>query len=207
MKPLIIQQVYPDVPEGVPYVQMADLCKDRHDRYCEKHGFDFRYVKGPTNPKYADVHKGGWDKIQLIKDALAEGRETIVWLDADAMVYDMETDLQDACVEGIGVCWHRIPQLDHWNTGVMYFRNTPEVVKFVDDWISKFPGSDRWMEQGEFNKLAMQGKIVQTISDRWNATLNYTMVPDAVVLGFHGNGTPPQRFEMMKQALAKLEAA
>jgi hypothetical protein len=47
----------------------------------------------------------------------------------------------------------------------------------------------------------MKSKLVQTISDRWNATLNYSMVPDAVVLGYHGNGRAEQRLEMMKGTL------
>ena len=136
---------------------------------------------------------------------MEQGYEYIVWLDPDALIKDLNTDLRLGCVDGIGVCWHRIPQLHHWNVGVMYVKNSIESKKFIDEWIETYPGITGWMEQGEFNRLAMQRKVVQTISDRWNATLNYSMVPDAVVLGFHGYGSAQQRLEAMKSTLESAE--
>ena len=118
----------------------------------------------------------------------------------------METDLRDACINGIGACWHRLNGYNHWNVGVLYIKNTPEAVKFIDEWIAQYPGPrDGWNEQGVFNRMAMKSKVVQTISDRWNATLNYSFVPDAVVLGYHGNGTAQQRYDMMKATLERLK--
>ena len=52
----------------------------------------------------------------------------------------------------------------------------------------------------------MKSAVVQTISDRWNATLNYTMCPDAVVIGYHGYGTTQERHDAMKDTLKSLEA-
>jgi hypothetical protein len=62
--------------------------------------------------------------------------------------------------------------------------------------------NDGWAEQGIFNKMAMQNDIVQTISDKWNSTLKYTEVPDAVVIAYHGIGNPPERLQLMKDALS-----
>ncbi len=205
---LLLQQAYPNMPPAEDYMPMLKLTKARHFIYCELHAMDFQCVESASSPKYADVHEGGWGKIELIIRALEQGYRQVIWLDSDAMIKDLSADLRDGCVNGIGVCWHRIPQLNHWNTGVMYFRNTPDVIDFCSEWLAGYPGDKTvgWAEQGIFNKLAKTSRVVQTISDRWNATLNYSMVPDAVVLGFHGYGTPPERFEAMKVTLQNLEA-
>jgi hypothetical protein len=123
------------------------------------------------------------------------------------MIADMETDLRDAIQAGkIGACWHRIPQINHWNVGVLYLDNSEPVRDFISDWLASYPApKDGWFEQGVFNRMAMKSKTVVTLSDKWNATINVSMVPDAVVLGFHGAGNAQQRYGLMKQALAELE--
>src|SRR5512146_2409030 len=159
-----------------------------HSLYCEKHAFDYWHKVQDSSRGPAE--RGGFGKLELIRDALDAGYQYVVWMDADAVIKDAKTDLRDAFVtDHIGVCYHRIPQLHHWNIGVAYYSNTGRVREFVRQWISEYPGNgDGWGEQGTFNRLAMKSDIVQTISDRWNATINYTEVPDAVVLGYHGFG-------------------
>jgi hypothetical protein len=202
MSAILIQQVYAGQPEADDYVPLLELTRARNEEYCRLHNFDYQCLVGSVSEKYADVKDGGWVKVELIKLALVKEYEHVIWLDADAMIKDMSTDLREGCPpRGIGACWMRIPQLNHWNVGVLYVRNAPDVVKFIDDWLAEYPGVDRWREQGVFNALAMKSKVVQTISDRWNSTFNYSMVPDAVVLGYHGAGTTKQRFELMKSTL------
>jgi hypothetical protein len=197
---ILIQQVY----KGLDYEPMLELTKQRNQDYCTAHNFDYECLIGTLSDKYADANKGGWVKIEMIQRALQKGYEYIVWLDADALIKDLDTDLRDACPKGIGACWMRIPQLNHWNVGVLYIQNSQAVKNFVAEWLDTYPGEKQWMEQGEFNKLAMKSKIVQTISDRWNATINYSMVPDAVVLGFHGYGDANQRLGAMNATLEAL---
>jgi hypothetical protein len=96
--------------------------------------------------------------------------------------------------------------LHHWNVGALYFSNTPLILAFLREWLAAYPGdNDGWNEQGVFNRLAMSSKIVQTISDRWNATFNHTECPDAVVLGYHGAGNTQQRIELMKSVIKELD--
>jgi hypothetical protein len=201
----LIQQAFECNDIVGDYRPMMELTKARNETYCERYAFDFWYITKQDGLKYSNVFDGGWAKVELIQRALAQDYQYIVWLDADALVKDMDTDLRDGCIEGIGACWHRIPQLNHWNTGVLFVQNTPETVKFIDEWLASYPGQRQWMEQGEFNRLAMQSKTVQTISDRWNATLNYSMVPDAVILGYHGNGNAKNRYDMMNKTLQNLQ--
>jgi len=197
---VLIQQVYPGLGFPGRGEPMIELTRERNENYCKRWKIDYQVHIDPVvkewEPKY-----GAWAKVELVRRALDTGYKYVIWLDADAMIYDLDTDLREAC-QGIGACWHRIPQLDHWNVGVMYFKNAPEVKDFINEWLNKYPGArDGWNEQGEFNRLAMKSKIVHTLSDRWNATLNVSMVPDAVVLGFHGQGDAEQRLALMEQAL------
>lgn len=201
---VILQQCWDGVFYPGDYRPCIELTRERNQAYCDRHGFDLEIVIGTLSEQYSNVNMGAWVKVEMIDKALKTGYEYVVWLDADALIKDMDTDLRDACPNGIGACWMRIPQLHHWNTGVLYVRNSPEVRAFFSEWLSNFPGDKQWREQGIFNKLAMQSKVVQTISDKWNATINYSMVPDAVVLGYHGNGDAAYRYRMMKETLEQL---
>jgi hypothetical protein len=203
---VLLQQVWKGEFGRGDYEPLLELTRARNEAYCKKHDFDYDVLIGTLDPKYADVTKGGWVKIEMMQRALAKGYKYVVWLDPDALIKDLDVDLRDGCPKGIGTCWMRIPQLNHWNVGVLYMQNTWEVKNFINEWLSMYPGERQWMEQGEFNKLAMKGNVVETISDRWNATFNYSMVPDAVVLGYHGNGDANTRFELMRGTLEQLEA-
>lgn len=204
---ILIQQCWKGNVGGLgDYLPLMKLTLERNRAYCDIHGFDFQPIVGPVLDKFEDVKKGGWPKVELIRRALADGYHYIVWMDPDALIRDLDTDLREGCPKGIGACWHRIPQLNHWNVGALYIQNSPQVMKFIEDWLGSFPGLPNWMEQGEFNRLAMESNVVKTISDRWNSTINYSMVPDAVVIGYHGYGDALMRLDGMKETLKNLEA-
>jgi hypothetical protein len=209
---VLIQQCWRGDVGGLgDYEPLMELTNYRNQIYCQRWEFDYVYHVGTVDPKYAEVRKGGWVKIELILKAMAQGYEWIVWLDPDTLIRDTETNLRNGCPLGIGATWMRIQQpegrFDHWNVGALYIRNYPPTQKFMAEWLATYPGDPRWMEQGEFNKLGMKSGVVQTISDRWNATMNYSMVPDAVVLGFHGNGNAATRLEMMTETLKHISPA
>lgn len=200
MNAILIQQIYPDTAG----VEMLKLTEAHHAAYCKRHGFDYQCVYDNPIPD-SDPLKGSWGKVKLIKDALDEGYEYVIWLDADTLIVDMDTDLRDAIeFYQIGACWQRIPQLHHWNVGALYVDNCKETREFIDAWLARYPGQSSWLEQGEFNELAMQSKTVVTIVDRWNATVDVSEVPDAVVLGFHGQGSTENRIELMRDTLNQL---
>ena len=198
---IIIQQVYP----GMGYEAMLELTKPRNISYCNQWHMDYQVQIDAVVPEWP-ISAGGWAKLVLIQRALDKGYKYVIWLDADALIYDTDTDLREACPDGIGACWHRIPQLHHWNVGVMYMQNTGAVREFVYNWIEKYPGdNDGWNEQGVFNRMGKKSRIIHTLSDKWNATLNVNIVPDAVVLGYHGCGNASQRLQLMTDTLKRLE--
>lgn len=199
---ILIQHIHANTP-GTAMLEMTEA---RHREYCNRHGIHYRAVIGNPTPEIPP-EAGNWARVKLIQDALAEGFDQVYWLDADTLIYNMAVNLAEAVVKDkIGVCWHRIPQLHHWNIGAMYLDNTEDVRHFVKKWLASYPPPpDGWMEQGVFNKLARErSRLVTTISDRWNATIDVSMVPDAVVLGFHGQGTTEQRIDIMREVFQKI---
>ncbi len=196
---ILIQQAYP----GLGFDKMLALTEPHHRAYCEKHGIDYQCVY--DNVFEHDPVLGSWAKIELIKQALAKEYDYVFWLDADTLIVDMETDLSEAIAPfSIGACWQRIPQLHHWNVGALYVDNCIETAEFINEWLQAYPSPNNWNEQGVFNRMAMQGKTVVTISDKWNATVQVSEVPDAVVLGFHGQGNPEYRLQLMRDTFNKL---
>jgi len=202
MRSILIQQIYPDTPG----VKLLELTREWHQRYCDTWFIDYKSVienPCPSIPPEA----GSWGKVELIRQALKK-YDHVYWLDADALIVDIDTHLRDAVTPyKIGACWHRIPQGAHWNIGCLYVDNTDATRHFFNKWLASYPpkvNGHNWMEQGVFNDMARQGREVVTISDRWNATYDVNMVPDAVVLGFHGQGDVEYRYKLMKQALDKI---
>jgi len=199
---LLIQQIYPDTAG----VKLLELNTERNSAYCLRHGFDYWHVVENVLPD-TDPTRGSWSKIELMRRGLEAGYKYVIWLDADTLIRDLDADLREAVkMNYIGACWHRIPQLHHWNVGALYLGNGERVLEFVSAWLSQYPGlNDGWMEQGVFNRMAMTSDIVQTISDKWNATIGFTEVPDAVVLAYHGAGDTNARYELMKEVMEQLD--
>jgi len=199
---VLIQQIYP----GTPGVKLFDLTRKHHQAYCDRWDFDYQCVIDDPAPEL-DNKFGNWAKVKLIRQAM-DKYELVVWLDADTLIKDTETWLGAACEYfKIGACWQRIPQFPqgHWNTGALYIHNCDATRKFFDDWLAAYPPpNDGWLEQGIFNRMGRAGDTVVTLSDRWNATLDVSMVPDAVVLGFHGQGNPQYRYNLMRDTMQRL---
>jgi hypothetical protein len=194
---ILIQHIHP----GYGFEPLLDLNHDRNEAYCDRHHMDY-WPERWNDERYPAI-TGAWLKIVLMIQALEKDYQSIFWLDADTLIWDLETDLREAIQPGhIGACWHRIPQLHHWNVGALYLDNTPQVLRFLRAWLASYPAPpDGWNEQGVFNRLARASGTVVTVSDRWNATLDVNMVPDAVVLGFHGQGPAEHRLDLMKRTL------
>lgn len=202
MKDLIIQHCL----GHDSFHDMARLTVNRHMAYARAFDFDYWNLNGDIRP---EMYPGAWAKIWLMKWALEAGHPFIAWIDSDAVIMDFGTDLRDALKDqpfDIGLCkhdapWFKEPQWNipaHMNVGVMYVRNTERSKKFIDDWLASYPGDQRWMEQGAFNKLAEGNGAVGIIDDKWNATVNVNMVDKPVVKGYHGVNPIIQRFNMMK---------
>ncbi len=201
---VIIQQAY----QIGPFSDMLRLTYPRHSAYAWAHGMEYWPLNATLKP---DLWPGGWGKIWLMKLMIEQGYKHVFWIDTDAAIVDFESDLRDALPEGklIGACEHWapdwFPQYDipkHFNVGVTFLRNDPLTVEFLDDWISRYPGHPRWMEQGSFNEMIAEDKykdIFAPLDAKYNATINVNQVEHPVIMGWHGIMPEVRRFAMMKE--------
>jgi hypothetical protein len=156
-----------------------------------------------------DVRTGGWSKIKMMIDCIEKGYEYVFWIDTDAAIVDFSTDLRSAFTDKyIGCCEHdtknfikeyQIPT--HLNVGVTFVKNGEGVLSFLKKWWDSFPGEQRWVEQGSFNKLAKESDLVFKMDDKYNATVNVNMCENPVIIGWHGVTPNNKRFALMKQTL------
>lgn len=199
MKTLLIQHVYPN--HG--YLPMVLEYVPRHAEYCRKFGIDYEFFMGELMP----YQKGEWDKVILVKEALLSNYELVIWLDADAIIKDLYTDLKDVPLgpDRIGAVWFPVPE-PHFNVGVLYFRNGPNVRQFVDDWAAGYPGEDYWHEQRVFNDLAntpskSNEAFIMRLPPQWNSSRDHNWVSDAIIAAGHGIGPLQQRQEFLQKCL------
>lgn len=202
--------------ESVLIQAASGACESLLELTCRRHGawarlkhLDYWWAHGRVCER--SPH---WDKIALIKKALAVGYANVIWLDADTLVTDVSADPTSALNQGkqLGMVFiDRIPyggSFGHYQTGAIYIRSGPEVKQFIQDvwqWGVTHEDAPYWHEQAALNEL-LTGKEpwVQKISDRWNSTWCMNPCAEPVVMAWHG--THPDKLERMKVALQSLEA-
>lgn len=210
---VIIQHVYKrhEWTENEPYHAALDLVYKRHLAYADKWNMDYLVVRGEVRVDFKP-NNGGWAKLELVRMALADGYKFIIWIDADAMIVDMDTDLREGCPEGLGMVLHTGPGTPgpHLNVGVMLIQNTPRVRALVDEWLTRYPGTTEfpWYEQGEAHKLARDPKwqdVIIQIDSKWNSCIYAgTHVDNAIIEAWHGMGNGAMRLAQMRQFMKEV---
>ena len=203
---VIVQQAW----QLGPFADMLRLTYQRHAAYAWAHGMEYWTIAGCLKP---EMWPGGWGKIWILQQMLQIGYQHVFWIDTDAAITDMECDLRDGISNGalISACehWapHWFPKHDipkHFNVGVLFLKNDPRTVEFLADWIGRYPGDKRWMEQGSFNDMIAEDKykdIFCPLEAKWNSTYNVNEVANPCIMGWHGIMPEIKRFAMMKEVL------
>jgi len=171
---------------------MLELSVARHAAYCAKHNITYWPVLGDVQFERAPH----WNKITLVRHALALGFEIVVWLDADTLIVRDDEDIRTALNGGgpLALAQHPSPGFNgsptHWNSGVMVMRNTPRTREFFDAvWEAGPHGDHHWHEQARMLLLLPQfPDLLQRLDDKWNSTICLTDVPNPVVRAWHGAG-------------------
>jgi hypothetical protein len=173
--------------------------------YCLAHKMDFRLVAADLSSLPGGP--GHWAVPKLIREFMDMGYANIIYLDADTLIADRSTDLREAIKpDTIGVVWHSLfkhnRNLSHFNVGALYVSNTEKVRKFVDQWLASLPGIPDfpWWEQGVFNKLGLEMKIIERLDNKWNAENGVSPSNHPVVLGFHGF---PDQLGAIKETISR----
>ena len=189
----------------VPWVQLTIV---RHLEYCKMHSMDFQLMVGDSPESENDT--GHWDEVRNIIRFMLMGYDSVIYLDADCIIADVNTDLRDACTsDKIGAVWHDLsyhnPDWSHYNVGALYINNSIITRDFMYRWLSKWPGKPDWpwFDNGEFNILARDCNVIERIDNKWNAG-HVSPSDHPVVLGLHGF---PDRYEAIKTKMKELEGA
>lgn len=118
---------------------MLRISGPAHAAYCARHGFDFRVIMDRQVPQ----RRPEWEKIHAIGAALQAGYELVIWLDADTLIVDPQTDLREGLPAGADMAarlleYHllgkSIRQLGPlYNFGVVMLRNVPATHRFLEE--------------------------------------------------------------------------
>jgi len=171
---------------------MLELTSRHHAAYCAKHGLVYWPVIGDvqfSRPPH-------WNKIVLIRHALACGFDLVVWLDADTLIVRDDVDVRTALGDGppLGMARHPISESSstdgHSNSGVMILRNTPRVQEFFHEvWTAGPLSNHPWMEQARIHdRLKNFPGLLQRLDDRWNSTFEVNESSAPVIKAWHGLG-------------------
>lgn len=197
---IILQQINQDSY----YTDIMPLVFARHLNYAKAHGFDYEFSYGEIVEDWKPG-QGGWAKLMLIYNALARNYQHVIWVDADSIIVDLRADLRGGCPDGpgLGFVVHRNPI--HLNVGNIYVTNSAEVQQFMADWMSWYPGPAGWREQAVLNLLAKTNPLVKVTDDKYNSCRAAgNRVDHPIVEGFHGEGSPENRYKLMKAYLRGL---
>jgi len=121
------------------------------EKSVKKLGYDFKVYRLMNDPMSRFVKKDNFFapcffKPSLIKTALLELKENILWLDSDCLMKERVDELLEGC--DIAVTLRRWNELKirniydgYINAGVMAFRYCNNTIEFIDRWISELDRS------------------------------------------------------------------
>ena len=138
-----------------PQRELLGLAARSFGPYARRHGYDLRLVTEVLDPG----RPAPWSKIPLLRE-LAARYALVVWIDADAVIVDRETDIASALVPGrlVHLVEHVVGGEPRPNTGVMMLRGGPEAIAFLDAvWALDRYVEHRWWENAAVCELLGYG--------------------------------------------------
>lgn len=130
------------------YENVAELTRPTIESYCNKYGFHNKIIQGAAH----DLQwPPSWVKIPLLRQALIEGYDIAMWIDADAIILNDTIDVRDLIDDNI---FYVSKDVNGINAGVMIWKNCQD----AQDFLSKIDSmheyySHKWWEQGAIMKL------------------------------------------------------
>jgi hypothetical protein len=186
--------------------EQLEVAFSRHSEYARLQGFDYWCLTGDIVPE----RQVGWTRILLLRRALRLGYDYMVWLDADTLIVDLNTDLREAGSEFniIGMCRHPMSWGKHnwhYNDGVIFLKNNPQSRNVVLNVWNSGPSNHRWQEQDRL--MAHWEKSPDSISpidNRWNAQSRSSPSDKPVIRAWHNFGSSANRAKLMRDELKRL---
>jgi|688.fasta_scaffold581073_1 hypothetical protein len=177
--------------------ELLDITRASRQSYANRHNYELieeTHVLAPSRPP-------AWGKISLLREVAASDiYDSIVWLDADAIIVD-ETDDIDCNGGGlIEYAIHRYEGHEFPNAGVMVLRRSHQMSRFLDlIWSETSFIDHRWWDNAAMLELlgyttdGVVRKVSQSIHDsycselplRWNS-INQTLDETPAIAHFAG---------------------
>lgn len=184
---------------------IARLSVPRMKAICEAQGYELRSIKSDGCPR-----RGGWLKIEPIRQTLEEPFDWLLWIDADALFLRTDNDIRDEIRANVDIqmAWHE-PQADprgvqflaHFNAGVMLIRRCDWARDFFARVWDKGQIAHPWTDQATilhllgYDDVVQQGprrsdiddhKRVGSLNVAWNAIPGVANCYDPIVHHYAG---------------------
>jgi hypothetical protein len=108
----------------------------------------------------------------MILDAVNQGYERIVWLDADTLW--LGEPIETGQEAPLGMTFHLDEEYHHYNSGVIVAHASDKLELFLREWIDSSDENHKWWEQHPMNRLIEKSPgIAEAIGHEWNS-LDYS---------------------------------
>lgn len=198
------------------YKDIAAISIPSMRRFADARGYDLRVVE-----RNDCTRRGGWMKIEPIRDALAGAFDFVLWIDADVWVARTEIDVRNVVQPGthLHLAWHAPPpggDPPHFNTGVMLIRASDWSRDFLRRVWEAGPLRHRWNDQATIHHVLGYDWIAEAGDDRdddirraplsrlnitWNSIPGVCQLEEPVIWHYAGMDMP-RRLALMSAAQA-----
>lgn len=180
MKTIVLQ----NATEG--YKRLLQLTAEHHYRHAARLDYSLMLTHRHRRP---DRHVS-WEKVFMFQDAIRQGYERIVWLDADTLW--LGDPIETGQTAPLGMAWHTGDVYDHYNAGVMVLHVNKAVADFVDEWAETDDEGHKWWEQHPMNSIIRRTpEIACPIGYEWNSVQPFWNLrcDNPKIVAWHGRPT------------------
>ena len=197
---------------------LAELTIPRMRTFAATHGYELRFIRGNDwrRPR-------GWLKIEVIRAALEDDFDLVLWMDVDAVILRSDVDVRTDAVDGadLHMAWHgpdtsEIMAADfvpHFNSGVMlirvndwsraFFKQVWNVGQLPHPWFDQATilhvlGYDECLGLGPNRCNEPNRSRLARLDTAWNSIPGIATAPDPIVHHYAGIGNPSTRLKMLE---------
>ncbi len=197
---------------------LADFTIPRMKAFAAAHGYQQRFVHGDNwkRPR-------GWLKIEVIRAALQDNFDFVLWMDIDAIVLRNDVDVRTAAANAadLHMAWHgpetsEIMAADfvpHFNSGVMLIRVTDWSRGFFNQVWEIGQLQHAWFDQATILHALVYDDCLGLGPDRpdepnrshlahldtaWNSIPGLATAPDPIVHHYAGISNPSTRLRLVE---------
>lgn len=158
---------------GYQWLYQKELATHKH--YAKRYNYDYQAV---TRPSFSVLGvECCWLKLTLMRTALLSGYESVMFIDADAVVKKNCPPLETLYDESKYLYMAK-GYSNRFNSGILIALNNPKVINWLQKVIDKRmqhvldENSVGWGENGHIIELSHNCPFICEIDQRWNNTFN-----------------------------------